>query len=221
MTEVEAYFARQRQEMIDRQIRARGIRDEAILAALAEVPRERFVLDAYRHAAYDDTPLPIPGEQTISQPYVVALMMRAVDLRATDHVLEIGAGSGYATALLSRIVREVHGVERHRVLVEYARSRLAQLGYDNAHIHHGDGTMGWPEAAPYDAIMVSASGPSVPPALRSQLAGGGRLVMPIGHARGLQSLLLLTRTGPNSFRQKDLGGVRFVPLIGEQGWQGG
>jgi protein-L-isoaspartate(D-aspartate) O-methyltransferase len=218
MTELEAYFARQRQEMIDRQIRARGIRDEAILAALAEVPRERFVLDAYRHAAYDDTPLPIPGEQTISQPYVVALMMRALDLRPEDKVLEIGAGSGYATALLSRIVREVHGVERHRVLVDYARTRLAQLGYDNAHIHHGDGTMGWPEAAPYDAILVSASGPSVPEALRSQLAGGGRLVMPIGHARGLQSLLLLTRTGPGTFRQRDLGGVRFVPLIGEQGW---
>lgn len=218
MTELESYFARQRQEMIDRQIRARGIGDEAILAALAAVPRERFVPDAYRHAAYDDSPLPIPGEQTISQPYVVALMMRALKLRPEDNVLEIGAGSGYATALLSRIVREVHGVERHRVLVDYARTRLEQLGYENAHIHHGDGTMGWPEAAPYDAIMVSASGPGVPDALRGQLAPAGRLVMPIGRARDLQSLLLLTRTGPDSFRQKDLGGVRFVPLIGKQGW---
>jgi protein-L-isoaspartate(D-aspartate) O-methyltransferase len=218
MTELEAYFARQRQEMIDRQIRARGIRDEAILAALAEVPRERFVLEAYRHAAYDDSPLPIPGEQTISQPYVVALMMRALNLQPDDCVLEIGSGSGYATALISRIVREVHGVERHQLLVAYARTRLEKLGYDNAHIHHGDGTMGWPEAAPYDAVMVSASGPSVPAALRSQLAEGGRLVMPIGHARGLQSLLLLTRTGPESFHKKDLGGVRFVPLIGKQGW---
>jgi protein-L-isoaspartate(D-aspartate) O-methyltransferase len=218
MNEMDAYYARQRKEMIDRQIRSRGIRDEAILAALEAVPREIFVLEAYQHAAYDDSPLPIPGEQTISQPYVVALMMRALQLQADDRVLEIGSGSGYATALLSRIVHEVHGVERHQVLVDYARERLEKLGYDNAHIHHGDGTMGWPEAAPYDAIMVSASGPDVPKALRAQLAVGGRLVMPVGHAYGMQSLHLLTRTGPDTFRKKDLGGVRFVPLIGKQGW---
>lgn len=218
MNELEAYYARQRKEMIDRQIRGRGIRDAAILAALAAVPRELFVPEAYQYAAYDDTPLPIPGEQTISQPYVVALMMRALNLQAEDCVLEIGSGSGYATALLSRIVREVHGVERHRVLVDYACERLQKLDYDNAHIHHGDGTMGWPDAAPYGAIMVSASGPSVPQALREQLALGGRLVMPIGHALGLQSLHLLIRTGPDKFHKKDLGGVRFVPLIGKQGW---
>lgn len=218
MNELEAFYARQRKEMIDRQIRSRGIRDEAILAALATVPREVFVPEGYQYAAYDDTPLPIPGAQTISQPYVVALMMRALNLQPDDCVLEIGSGSGYATALLSRIVREVHGVERHQVLVEYACERLEKLRYDNAHIHHGDGTMGWPEAAPYDAIMVSASGPSVPEALREQLAIDGRLVMPVGHALGLQSLLLLTRTGPDSYRKKDLGGVRFVPLIGKQGW---
>jgi protein-L-isoaspartate(D-aspartate) O-methyltransferase len=183
MNEMDAYYARQRKEMIDRQIRSRGIRDEAILAALEAVPREIFVLEAYQHAAYDDSPLPIPGEQTISQPYVVALMMRALQLQADDRVLEIGSGSGYATALLSRIVREVHGVERHQVLVDYARERLEKLGYDNAHIHHGDGTMGWPEAAPYDAIMVSASGPERAQSIaRSQLAVGGRLVMPMGHA---------------------------------------
>lgn len=218
MDEQEAYYARQRQQMIERQIRARGIRDEAILVALATVPREFFVPAEYQHAAYQDTPLPIPGRQTISQPYVVALMIRALRLQPDDRVLEIGSGSGYATALLSRIVREVHGVERHEVLVAYARERLEKLGYDNAHIHHGDGTMGWPPAAPYDAIMVSASGPEVPPALREQLAINGRLVMPIGHARDLQSLLLVRRTGPDSFQHEDLGGVRFVPLIGEQGW---
>src|SRR5690606_38721996 len=135
-----------------------------------------------------------------------------------DCVLEVGSGSGYAAALLSRIVREVHGVERREELVTYARERLQKLGYDNVHIHHGDGTMGWPPAAPYDAIMVSASGPEVPPALREQLAIGGRLAMPIGRASDLQSLLLVQRTGPDSFQHKDLGGVRFVPLIGEQGW---
>ena len=144
-------------------------------------------------------------------------MMRALRLQPDDCVLEVGSGSGYATALLSRIVREVHGVERREELVTYARERLQKLGYDNVHIHHGDGTMGWPPAAPYDAIMVSASGPEVPPALREQLAIGGRLAMPIGRASDLQSLLL-ERTGPDSFQHKDLGGVRFVPLIGEQGW---
>lgn len=218
MDEHEAYFTRQRQQMIARQIRARGIRDKAILAALATVPRELFVLAEHEHAAYQDTPLPIPGRQTISQPYVVALMMRTLRLQPDDCVLEVGSGSGYATALLSRIVREVHGVERHEELVIYARERLEKLGYDNAHIHHGDGTMGWPSAAPYDAIMVSASGPEVPPALRQQLAIDGRLVMPIGAASDLQSLLLVQRTGPDSYQHNDLGGVRFVPLIGEQGW---
>jgi protein-L-isoaspartate(D-aspartate) O-methyltransferase len=218
MNEEQAYFARQRQQMIEHQIRARGIRDEAILAALATVPRELFVLPEHQHAAYQDTPLPIPGRQTISQPYVVALMMRALRLQPEDRVLEVGSGSGYATALLSRLVSEVHGVERHEVLVNYACERLAKLGYTNAHIHHGDGTMGWLPASPYDAILVSASGPEVPDALRQQLAVGGRLVMPIGHARDLQSLLLVKRTGPDCFHHKDLGGVRFVPLIGEQGW---
>lgn len=218
MDEQEAYFNRQRQQMIERQIRARGIRDKAILAALATVPREAFVPPEYQHAAYQDSPLPIPGRQTISQPYVVALMMRALRLQPDDCVLEVGSGSGYAAALLSRIVREVHGVERREELVTYARERLQKLGYDNVHIHHGDGTMGWPPAAPYDAIMVSASGPEVPPALREQLAIGGRLAMPIGRASDLQSLLLVQRTGPDSFQHKDLGGVRFVPLIGEQGW---
>jgi protein-L-isoaspartate(D-aspartate) O-methyltransferase len=214
----ESFFEEQREKMINRQIRARGIRDEAIIEALRAVPREVFVLDEYQAAAYDDSPLPIPAGQTISQPYVVALMIQALHVGPEDKVLEVGSGSGYAAAVLSRIVREVHAVERHEKLVAYARERLAQIGYDNVHVHHANGTMGWTQAAPYDAIMVSASGPRVPKSLEEQLAIGGRLIMPIGHARGLQTLIRLTRIGEEEFEEKDLGGVRFVPLIGEEGW---
>lgn len=211
-------FARSRQEMVERQIRRRGIRVPAILDAMREVPREVFVLEEYRDAAYDDAPLPIPAEQTISQPYVVALMIRALDLTAEARVLEIGSGSGYASAILSRMVREVHAVERHRELVEYARERLQKLGYNNVHVHHADGSKGWPEAAPYDGILVSASGPRIPNVLEQQLAIGGHLVMPIGRTRGMQNLVRLTRLSEDDYKQKNMGGVRFVPLIGEEGW---
>ncbi|MFW6069526.1 MAG: protein-L-isoaspartate(D-aspartate) O-methyltransferase [bacterium] len=214
----EEFYTRRREAMVERQIKRRGIRDAAILEAMRQVPREAFVLDEYREAAYDDTPLPIPADQTISQPYVVALMIRALQLQPEEKVLEVGSGSGYAAAILSRIVAEVHAIERHLELVQYARTRLQELGYDNVHVHHGDGTRGWPAAAPYDAIMVSASGPRVPHTLEEQLAIGGRLVMPIGRSRGLQSLIRLTRLGEDDYREKDLGGVRFVPLIGEEGW---
>jgi protein-L-isoaspartate(D-aspartate) O-methyltransferase len=214
----ERFYIEQRERMVQRQVRARGIRDEAILDALREVPREVFVLDKYKAAAYDDSPLPIPAGQTISQPYVVALMIRTLRLGPEDKVLEVGSGSGYAAAILSRIVNEVHAVERHEELVEYARERLAQIEYDNVHVHHADGTMGWPQAAPYDGIMVSASGPRVPHSLEKQLAVGGRLVMPVGRARGLQTLIRLTRISEDEYEEKDLGGVRFVPLIGEEGW---
>lgn len=211
-------YARLRNEMVERQIKARGIRDAAIVEAMREVPRERFVLEQYRTSAYDDSPLPIPAGQTISQPYVVALMIRAMRPRADDRALEVGSGSGYAAAILSRIVREVHTVERHEELVEYARERLSALGYDNVHVHHGDGSKGWASAAPFNGILVSASGPSVPKALEKQLAVGGRLVMPIGRARGMQNLIRLTRVSEDDYQEKDLGGVRFVPLIGEEGW---
>lgn len=211
-------FIHQRHKMVERQIKRRGIRDPALLNAMREVPREAFVLDQYRAAAYDDAPLPIPADQTISQPYVVALMIRALDLDPDARVLEVGSGSGYASALLSRIVREVHAVERHKVLAEYARERLKKLGYENVHVHHADGSKGWPDAAPYDGILVSASGPRVPPVLEQQLAVGGNLVMPIGRARGMQNLVRLTRVSENEFRERDMGGVRFVPLIGEEGW---
>lgn len=211
-------FARQRHKMVERQIKRRGIRDAALLEAMREVPREAFVLEQYRTAAYDDAPLPIPADQTISQPYVVALMIRALDLEQDARVLEVGSGSGYASAILSRIVQEVHAVERHKVLAEYARQRLKKLGYDNVYVHHADGSKGWPDAAPYDGILVSASGPRVPAVLEKQLAIGGNLVMPIGRARGMQNLVRLTRVSEDDFRERDMGGVRFVPLIGEEGW---
>ncbi len=217
MTDQDA-FTRQRQAMVERQIKRRGIRDPALLDAMREVPRELFVLEKYRPAAYDDAPLPIPANQTISQPYVVALMIRALNLEPDACVLEVGSGSGYASAVLGRMVREVHAVERHEELAEYARERLQKLGYDNVHVHHADGSTGWPASAPYDGILVSASGPRIPQALERQLAIGGRLVMPIGRARGMQNLVRLTRLGEDEFREQNMGGVRFVPLIGEEGW---
>ena len=211
-------FARQRHAMVQRQIRGRGIREPALLDAMCEVPREEFVLEEYRASAYDDAPLPIPADQTISQPYVVALMIRALSLSADARVLEVGSGSGYASAILSRIVREVHAVERHQELAAYARERLKKLGYDNVHVHHADGSTGWPPAAPYEGILVSASGPRIPAVLEQQLALEGRLVMPIGRARGMQNLVRLTRVSQDEYRRQNLGGVRFVPLIGEEGW---
>jgi protein-L-isoaspartate(D-aspartate) O-methyltransferase len=214
-------FRQQREEMVARQIRARGIHDLAILNAMRTVPREVFVPERYHASAYDDTPLPIPAGQTISQPYVVALMIEALQVGDGDRVLEVGSGSGYAAALLSRIAAEVYAVERHMELVEYARERLQRLNYTNVHVHHSNGTKGWPPAAPYDAIMVSASGPEVPASLREQLTVGGRLVIPIGHERGLQKLLRVTRTDKKRYEEKDLGGVRFVPLIGDEGWGSG
>jgi protein-L-isoaspartate(D-aspartate) O-methyltransferase len=208
-----------REQMVARQIKGRGIHDEAILQAMRTVPREAFVMDNYRQFAYDDTPLPIPGGQTISQPYVVALMIRALRLKATDRVLEIGTGSGYAAALLGQIVAEVHTVERLMQLVTFARQNLAALDYDNVYVHQGDGTLGWLDKAPYDSIVVAAGGPEVPQTLKQQLLIGGRLVMPVGSSERRQDLIFLTREGEKDFRRTNLGAVAFVPLIGEEGWQ--
>lgn len=218
MTGHQEDFAEQRERMIAQQIEGRGIQDAAILRALRLVPREVFVAETYQIYAYDDTPLPIPNKQTISQPYVVALMIRALQLSPDDTVLEIGTGSGYAAALLAHIAREVHSVERHEKLVTYARQRLALLAYDNVFVHHGDGTLGWPENAPYDAIVVAAGGPDVPLTLKNQLRVGGRLVMPVGASRRRQHLVCLTRDSISQYRRTDLGAVAFVPLIGEEGW---
>ncbi len=211
-------FETLRREMVDRQIAARDVRDERVLEALRTVPREAFVPERLAEFAYDDTPLPIGEEQTISQPFVVALMAEALEIRPGDKVLEIGAGSGYAAAVLSRLAREVWTVERHPSLAREARERMARLGYRNVHVLHGDGTLGWPEHAPYDAIVVAAGGPEVPPALLDQLAAGGRLVIPIGPDLRTQNLVRVRRRADGSVVREDLGGVRFVPLIGAQGW---
>ena len=203
--------------MVDRQIARRGVRDPRVLAAVRVVPREAFVSEELAEFAYDDTPLPIEAGQTISQPYIVALMIEALLPSPDDRVLEIGAGSGYAAAVLSHAVAEVYAVERHGELAAIARRRLAALGYSNVHVRHGDGSLGWAEHAPYQGIVVAAGGPSIPRALLDQLAIGGRLVMPVGPAR-LQQLIRVTRTGATEFVREDLTDVRFVPLIGEQGW---
>jgi protein-L-isoaspartate(D-aspartate) O-methyltransferase len=205
--------------MVQSQIASRGVRDRRVLDALLAVPREAFVPERLHEFAYDDTALPIEEEQTISQPYIVALMAEALEIGPDDRVLEVGAGSGYAAAVLSRIAREVYAIERHQTLADLARERMRRLGYANVHIAHGDGTLGWPGHAPYDAIAVAAGGPDVPPALRSQLAPGGRLVIPIGTDPRLQELVRVRRTGPDDFKRESLGAVRVVPLVGAQGWR--
>ncbi|MFZ0547262.1 MAG: protein-L-isoaspartate(D-aspartate) O-methyltransferase [Candidatus Promineifilaceae bacterium] len=208
-----------RHRMVAEQIAGRELTDPAVLAAMRQVPREAFILPQYRKRAYEDGPLPILADQTISQPYVVALMIASLALEPTDKVLEIGTGSGYAAAVLSRIAGQVYTVERILELVEFARQNLAFCGYGNVLIHHGDGTMGWPEHAPYNGIIVAAGGPKVPTTLRSQLAQNGRLVIPVGRKPHAQRLVRITRTGPKSFRKETLSHVRFVPLIGKQGWE--
>ena len=212
-------FAAQRRQMIERQLAARGVRDPWVLAAMREVPREMFVDDAMRDYAYEDSPLPIDAQQTISQPYIVALMVEAAQLHPGDHVLEIGAGSGYAAAVMARIAGHVHAIERHAQLARLARRRLLLLGYDNITLRTGDGSGGWPDAAPFDAIIASAGAPRVPDVLRRQLSIGGRLVIPVGDSERRQRLLKLVRTGEESWSQEALGDVLFVPLIGEYGWQ--
>lgn len=214
-------FADLRGRMVRRQIEARGILDPLILAAFREVPREKFVAGEFAAAAYDDHPLPIEAGQTISQPYIVALMIEAAEIRPGDKVLEVGAGSGYAAAVMSRIADQVIGIERQHDLVEVARERLERLGYRNVRILEGDGTRGCPEDAPFDAILAAASGSHVPKPLLDQLAPGGRLVMPVGGADWVQELVKLTKRSDGTTEQQNLGGVRFVPLIGEEGWREG
>jgi protein-L-isoaspartate(D-aspartate) O-methyltransferase len=209
--------ARLRKLMVERQIRARGVRDPRVLAAMATVPREAFVAPELADLAYDDRPLPIESGQTISQPYIVALMTEAMTLTGSETVLEVGTGSGYAAAVLARVANSVYTIERVPELADTARERLARLAYHNVDVRCGDGTLGWPEHAPYDAIVAAAGGPDLPRALLEQLAIGGRLVMPVG-SPGEQQLVRVTRTGELDYRREDLGGVRFVPLIGAHGW---
>ena len=208
-----------REKMVSRQIENRGIYDSALLSAMRDVPREAFVAEKYEDLAYDDGPLPILENQTISQPYVVALMIEALKLKSSDRVLEIGTGSGYAAAVLGKIAAEVYTVERIEALVRFARKNMAALGYENVHVCQGDGTLGWPAKAPYQGIIVSAGGPLVPPALKAQLTIGGHLVIPIGKEQRAQQLVRVTRLEKEKYQERKLGHVRFVPLIGEQGWQ--
>jgi protein-L-isoaspartate(D-aspartate) O-methyltransferase len=211
-------FAKARAEMVRDAIEARGVRSPLVLKAMGEVPRERFLPAAMREFAYEDAPLPIASGQTISQPYIVAFMTEALDLHGGERVLEIGTGSGYAAAILSRIAGEIYSVERIGQLAEKAASVLSDLGYDNVHVLHGDGTKGWLEHAPYDGIIVAAGGPEVPESLKEQLKIGGRLVIPVGKDKRVQELVRVTRISEDEFKHEDLADVRFVPLIGEEGW---
>jgi protein-L-isoaspartate(D-aspartate) O-methyltransferase len=212
-------FTAERKQMVETQIARRGIRDPSVLHAMRTVPRERFVSESQQDQAFDDGPLPIGEGQTISQPYIVALMTAVVQPRPGDRALEIGTGSGYAAAVLAAIVSEVYTIERLGGLARTARQRLESLGYHNVHVRQGDGTLGWPEHAPYDAIIVTAGGPRVPSALLEQLAVGGRLIMPVGSAQRFQHLVRVTRTGSGTYDYEDLEDVAFVPLIGKQGWR--
>jgi protein-L-isoaspartate(D-aspartate) O-methyltransferase len=212
-------YAAQREAMVERQLRRRGITEQPILDAFLEVPREEFVAPEHAHLAYGDHPLPIEAGQTISQPYIVALMIQAAGIGLRDKVLEVGAGSGYAAAVISCIAGKVIAIERQHDLAEVARQRMERLGFDNVEIIEGDGTKGCRDQAPFDAILAAASGSHVPRPLVEQLAPGGRLVMPVGDPGWVQELIKVTKSDDGTLIEQNLGGVRFVPLIGEEGWK--
>jgi protein-L-isoaspartate(D-aspartate) O-methyltransferase len=207
-----------RADMVRHDLAERGIGDPRVLAAMQRVPRDAFVPDHLKAYAYDDGPLPIGHGQTISQPYIVALMVEAAEVDAASNVLEVGTGSGYAAAILAETARHVSTIERNRSLADAARARLAGLGYSNVDVHAADGSQGWPAAAPFDVIVAAAGAPDVPEPLKAQLAPGGRLIIPVG-PRGHQSLRRVRRTD-NGFVEEDLGAVAFVPLVGRHGWAG-
>ena len=204
--------------MVSRHIAPRGIHDPRVLAAMLATPRERFVSPAQVAHAYDDAPLTIPEGQTISQPYIVALMSAALALEGHERVLEVGTGSGYGAAVLSHLAKEVHTIERHPELAAQAARCLAELGLDNVTVHTGDGSLGLPEFAPYGGIVVTASGPRVPEALLAQLATNAHLVMPVGGPMQVQRLLRLRKNAAGEISETDLGSVAFVPLVGENAW---
>jgi len=210
-------YRRARERMVAQQIAARGITDERVLEAMRRIPRHLFVEEALRDQAYADHPLPIGYGQTISQPYIVALMTEALELKGPEKVLEVGTGSGYQTAILAELARWVYSIERHAPLLERARRVLEALGYDNVFFRVGDGTKGWPEAAPFDAIIVTAAGPRVPEPLLEQLAEGGRLVMPVGDEWSQVLVKVVKRGG--TFHRQTLEPVRFVKLVGEYGFE--
>ena len=209
-------YAVPRERMVKEQLEGRGITDSRVLRALGEIPRHRFVDEAFVGRAYGDHPLPIGEGQTISQPYMVGLMTEALELRGDERVLEIGTGSGYQTAVLAELCQKVYSIERLRNLVQRARKVLDQLNYFNVLIKVYDGTQGWPEEAPFEAIIVTAASPGIPEPLLEQLAVNGRMIIPVGD-KFSQSLKKIKRT-EKGFREEDLGGVRFVSLIGRHGW---
>jgi len=206
----------ERRRMVDLQIAARGVRDQRVLAAMVEVPRHLFIPPPYDRDAYADAPLPIGNGQTISQPYIVALMTELLRLKPADSVLEIGAGSGYQAAILSLLVRKVTTIERIETVAARARANLAAVHAGNVEIVYGDGTLGYPPSAPYNGILITAATPIIPEPLKAQLAEGRRLVAPVG-SRSVQDLVVIERHG-SRFPEENHGGVRFVPLIGEYGW---
>jgi len=210
-------FKKERLAMVEDQLRRRGIHDQRVLEAMAKIPRHSFVSPEYQAAAYEDRPLPIGEGQTISQPYMVAVMTQSLELTGGERVLEIGTGSGYQTATLAELAKTIFTVERIQVLIQRAQKVLQNLGYENIFFLHGDGTKGWPENSPFAGIIVTAGAPEVPQMLTSQLADGGRLVIPVG-PRYTQTLYKVTRKG-NRFMEEDITGCVFVPLLGDFGWK--
>jgi protein-L-isoaspartate(D-aspartate) O-methyltransferase len=205
-----------RHRMVEVHIARRGVHDERVLSSLRRVPRETFVDEGFEEFAYEDSPLPIGSGQTISQPFIVAKMAEAAEVESSDRVLEVGTGSGYAAAVLAELATEVFTVERHRELAQRAEERLHASGYRNVFVKVGDGTKGWPEKAPFDAILVAAGGPSVPVSLQEQLEIGGRLVIPIGDRRGEQRLLRITRVGANKFEEGTSAACCLSPWLGRK-----
>ncbi|MHB8126073.1 MAG: protein-L-isoaspartate(D-aspartate) O-methyltransferase [Desulfitobacteriaceae bacterium] len=207
----------ERVRMVENQLVEKGIQDEAVLESMRLVPRHRFVLEDMEQFAYESKPLPITHGQTISQPYIVALMAQALELKKDDKVLEIGTGSGYSAAVLSRIINKVYTIERHAELALKAEACFRDLDYLNIEIKVGDGTKGWPERSPFNAILVTAGGPEIPASLTAQLAPGGRLVIPVG-LRKKQELIRIRCKEYGEYSRENLGQVCFVPLIGKEGW---
>jgi protein-L-isoaspartate(D-aspartate) O-methyltransferase len=214
-------YLKSRIEMVDTQLFSRGISDKLVLNAMREVPREFFVPSNLINLAYEDSALPIEESQTISQPYMVALMIEALGLEPDSRVLEIGTGSGYAAAVLSRVASQVYTVERHANLALVAMQHFQDLGYENIRVHIGDGTLGWDEFAPYDGIVVTAGAPQVPEPLLKQLKVKANLVIPIADRKNSQKLIRIQRIDQDEYKEENLGGVRFVPLIGKEGWKEG
>ncbi len=209
-----------RRRMVEEQLRGRGIRNPKVLHAFLKVPRHLFMYENMWERAYGDYPLPIGEGQTISQPYTVAFMTRSLKLEGDEKVLDVGSGSGYQTAILMEIAREVYAIERINSIAEKSRKSLELLGYSNFELSVGDGSRGWPEKAPFDAILVAAAAPVVPNSLKKQLNIGGRIVMPVGD-RYMQNMARVTKVSEEEFREEDLGSFRFVSLVGAEGWEDG